>query len=102
MWIRLEYWRQWYSLRLNRISNTNYKKREEEEYPVVYVKGKIQTVKRTICKEIQTYITNLRYWDCSNIKTVYKDNSNIKICESHNNFNYTYADKNEILLRKFC
>ena len=37
-WITLEYLRV-YNERLNRISNTNYKKREaKEEYPVIYVK----------------------------------------------------------------
>ena len=43
-------------------------------------------VKRTTWKintNIHIYIFNLDYWDCPNVKTLNKDDLNIKICENH-------------------
>ena len=49
-------------------------------------------VKRTTWKKKNTNIYNeLDYWYCPNIKTLYKDNLNIKICENHNNLKFKFT-----------
>ena len=51
-------------------------------------------VKRTTWKRnTKMYIINLDYWDCPNVKTLHKDNLNIKICENQNNLNHTSAER---------
>lgn len=79
------------------------KKRKEEEYPVVYVKGfeKVRWLKELVGGEIEICIINLDYCNCPNIKTLYKNNPNINLCKNHNNFNQICAEKNVILLRNF-
>ena len=66
---------------------------------IEYVKGygKSQMVKENYLEKKYLYINNLDYWDYRNIKTSYKNNLIIKICENHNNFNQTCTEKSVIL-----
>ena len=45
-------------------------------------------LRELLLNEIQVYIINLDYCDCPIVKTLHKDNLNIKICEIHNSLNH--------------
>lgn len=87
---------------------------KKEKYLTIYVKGieKLRCLKKLMGNEEQNeeeeeeeiYILNIDDMNCLNIKTLYKYNRHINICNSHNNSNISNclcSEKNVIILRHF-
>lgn len=77
---------------------------KKEQDIIVYVKGieKVRWLRQLLGKKEQIQIVDLDEFNCPNIKTLYKNNTQIKVCNYHRSvYMKTCSRKSVIILRNF-